>query len=109
MLIRAVEPLEGMAIVKQNRPIKSKKLRDLTGGPSKLTKALEIGLNFNGHDLRGESDLYITEGELDVPEILATKRINVDYAEVRHLFRQGSATFFSFCLVFSFPSLLPDP
>jgi DNA-3-methyladenine glycosylase len=37
VLIRAVEPLEGIEVIKKNRQIKSKHDRDLTNGPGKLT------------------------------------------------------------------------
>ena len=57
-------------------------MKELTGGPSKFTKAMEIDMSFNGHDLKKKSDLYICKGTYDNFEIKVTKRINIDYAEV---------------------------
>ncbi len=37
--------------MKKNRIIKSKKMKDLTAGPAKLTKALELDMSFNGFAL----------------------------------------------------------
>src|SRR6202789_1301333 len=41
VLIRALEPLEGLDIMRQRRP-KARSDRDLTSGPGKLTRALAI-------------------------------------------------------------------
>lgn len=81
VLVRAVEPIEGMALVMENRNVKKQKPKDLTGGPSKLTKAMDIDMSHNGHDLRKKSELYICKGSSIDFQIDATKRINIDYAE----------------------------
>lgn len=82
VLIRAVEPLDEESLVycKANRPIKSKKIQDLTNGPGKLCKALEIDKFLNEIDVTKEGALYIEEGETP-KEIVTDKRINIDYAE----------------------------
>lgn len=82
VLIRAVEPLNEKAIAfsKVNRPIKSKKLQDLTNGPGKLCKALKIDKVLNEIDVTKKGALYILEGE-EPKEIVMDKRINIDYAE----------------------------
>ncbi len=80
VLIRAVEPVKGVEIIKKNRPIKSQKIQDLTNGPGKLCDALKIDKSFNGTDLVYENQLYI----LDHPQnfkIQSSKRINIDYAQ----------------------------
>lgn len=80
VLIRAVEPLQGIELMQQQRAIKSNKLPLLTNGPGKLTRALAIDMNANGYDLLTEQSLYLMEG--DEPEkIITTPRINIDYAE----------------------------
>ncbi len=38
-------------------------------------------MNFNGHDLRKESELYIIKGNYKNFSIQSSKRINIDYAE----------------------------
>ena len=50
MLIRALEPLEGIEAMQQRRGLEP--IRSLCSGPGKLTQALGIGLEHNGTDLR---------------------------------------------------------
>lgn len=59
VLIRAVEPLEGIEIMRQHRP----KVEDfqLTNGPGKLTKALDIDKSLNQVDLTQPGPLFITK------------------------------------------------
>jgi DNA-3-methyladenine glycosylase len=82
VLIRGIEPLDEASIdfCKERRKIKSPKIKNLTNGPGKLCQALGIDKTFNGHDLRYESELYVTEGETP-GHIIETTRINIDYAE----------------------------
>lgn len=82
VLIRAVEPLDENTInfSRINRPIKSKKIQDLTNGPGKLCKALKIDKALNEIDVTKKGTLYILEGEAP-KEIVMDKRINIDYAE----------------------------
>src|SRR5512147_2574884 len=58
VLIRALEPLEGIEVMKQHRPV----LRpiDLCCGPARLTQALRIDQALNGVDLcNRRGDLWI--------------------------------------------------
>jgi len=103
VLIRAGEPLEGIEIILQNLNTSSKndtvdfsdsvtlnavkglrKAYDITkllNGPAKLCKALKINGSLNGEDLLGDN-LFIMEGEeVNEKDIVATKRINIPYAE----------------------------
>jgi len=50
VLIRALEPLEGIARMRRRRPT-ARRDEDLANGPGKLTRALGIGLKHNGADL----------------------------------------------------------
>src|ERR1700734_4046357 len=50
VLIRALEPIEGLDIMRTRRPL-ARKDRDLTSGPGKLTRALAITRAHNGADL----------------------------------------------------------
>ncbi|MFW5988382.1 MAG: DNA-3-methyladenine glycosylase [bacterium] len=87
VLIRAVEPLTTLDIIKENRKIKSKKLEDLTNGPGKLCQALAIDKSFNYHNLIKSDQLYIIKDEKEKDkdknkeQVIADKRINIDYAE----------------------------
>ncbi|MBR0287501.1 MAG: DNA-3-methyladenine glycosylase [Selenomonadaceae bacterium] len=75
VLIRALEPVDGVELMKRRRG--KNNLRELCSGPGKLSKALGITKNFYGADLCGEK-IFIVDGEKLSVE--ATKRINVDYA-----------------------------
>ncbi|MCM1399165.1 MAG: DNA-3-methyladenine glycosylase [Clostridium sp.] len=79
VLIRALEPLEGIDLMKKRR--KTDKIKNLCNGPGKLCQAMGITKENYGDDLC-ENVLYL-EDEIPVPKdcILKTKRINIDYAE----------------------------
>ncbi|PSO43001.1 DNA-3-methyladenine glycosylase [Candidatus Saccharibacteria bacterium QS_5_54_17] len=62
VLIRALEPKEGMDVMQQNRSLQAKTPGNMCSGPAKLTQALAIDRQFNGHDLRS-SPLYLKEGK----------------------------------------------
>ena len=49
MLIRALEPLEGLDLMRARRGLERRE--DLCSGPGKLTQALGIELDLNGSDL----------------------------------------------------------
>ncbi len=80
ILVRGIEPLEGIEIMRERR---GKKMKDtnLTSGPGKLCIAFGIDKTFYGEDLLGNK-MWIEEGE-KIPEhkIAAGKRIGIDYAE----------------------------
>lgn len=78
VLIRALEPVEGISIMKKNRS--KKELYQLTTGPGKLTQALSITKSLNGIPLVSKN-LFI-EPFLKIPKsaIVTKPRIGVDYA-----------------------------
>jgi DNA-3-methyladenine glycosylase len=57
VLIRAIEPLEGLPLMQARRPGVSR--RDLARGPGRLTTAFGIGQAFDGRDLFTGRDLWI--------------------------------------------------
>lgn len=77
VLIRALEPTEGIELMKRRR--KTKLVRTLCNGPGKLTQAMGIEKQHYGVDLCGDL-LYIESIFGPQPPITATKRINVDYS-----------------------------
>lgn len=79
LLIRALEPLEGIELMKKRR--KTDKVKMLCNGPGKLSQAMGITRENYGDDLCGDT-LYL-EGGTALPEeqILKSKRINIDYAK----------------------------
>jgi len=51
VLIRALEPIEGVEAMMVNRPVED--VRELTSGPGKLTLALEVDKSLNGRSATG--------------------------------------------------------
>jgi DNA-3-methyladenine glycosylase len=82
VLIRAIEPVEGLEVMRARRgPVPD---RELCNGPGKLTQALGIGLELNGSSLLGDGPVLISAGErLDVvrsaPRIGITKAVDLDW------------------------------
>ena len=79
VLIRALEPREGIATMQARRGGKVGKL--LSGGPARLTEALAIDRSLNGADvMRGEA-LWIEAGDrVPEAEVACGARIGIGYA-----------------------------
>jgi DNA-3-methyladenine glycosylase len=75
VLIRALEPLEGIPIMKRNRGIE--RARDLTRGPGRLAAALRIDLNLDGLDLCQKGPLWLGHGNHEPGRIGRSKRIGI--------------------------------
>lgn len=79
VLIRALEPVSGLDLMRKNRPVD--KDVDLTNGPGKLTRALAIDSTHNGLDFTDpNSGLIIAEGQNNLFEIEVTKRVGITKA-----------------------------
>lgn len=78
VLIRAIEPYFNLPLIKQRRP-KIIKMKDLTNGPGKLTKALDITMQDYGHDLIS-APLWVAKGLNEKVEISSGPRIGIDNA-----------------------------
>jgi len=74
VLIRALEPLEGVAEMQRRRGVN---LRDLARGPGRLATALDIDRRLDGVDLCQEGDLWIARDLHDAPEIGTSARIGL--------------------------------
>ncbi len=79
LLIRALEPIEGLELMKQRRGILNEK--QLCNGPGKLCQAMGISMENYGDDLCGESFYLEDTQNISEENIVRTKRINIDYAE----------------------------
>lgn len=78
VLIRALEPVEGLALMAARRGTADP--LQLCSGPGKLCQALAIGKGQYGLDLFG-SELFLAEyRDFSPEEILVSPRVNVDYA-----------------------------
>jgi DNA-3-methyladenine glycosylase len=75
VLIRALEPLAGLAIMQANRG--TARLRDLARGPGRLTRALGIDRRLDGIDLCQRGPLWLAGGDGDPGEIGASVRIGI--------------------------------
>ncbi len=74
VLIRAIEPLEGIDIISHNR--KQKDIKNLANGPSKLCQAFGVTISDNGKKLT-ETCFNVYEGIRQGFEIIQTGRIGV--------------------------------
>lgn len=82
VLVRALEPIDGIEIMRARRNVKGKTMPDknLTSGPGKLTIAMGIDRGFNGEDLLGDR-IWLEEGKKFANKDIAVgKRIGIDYA-----------------------------
>lgn len=84
VLIRAVEPIDGMALMKKNRGGNIKRDVDLTNGPGKLTRAMMIDKRFNGHDLTKPPLTVFTSAGGDF-KVVASGRIGISVAKEKPL------------------------
>jgi DNA-3-methyladenine glycosylase len=69
VLIRALEPLEGLAIMRRHRGVE--RLQDLTRGPGRLAQALAIDRSLDGLDLCRAGKLWLASGDAPADEALA--------------------------------------
>lgn len=77
VLIRAVEPVAGVELMKARR--KSNVLHNLASGPGKLCQAFAVDRTLNGANLNG-TILYVEDRGDPAPRFRATPRVGVDYA-----------------------------
>ena len=78
VLIRAVEPLEGEAIMGERR---NQSGVAVSNGPAKLCQALGIDKALNGHDLRQAPLMLIPQSPLKDADIVQTTRIGISQAK----------------------------
>lgn len=83
VLIRAIEPLDGIDLMKRNRGFTDVRhfqgvryLYTLTNGPAKLCEALGIKREDNGTDLHGDK-IFLTEGKSPKSIIGTSTRIGI--------------------------------
>jgi DNA-3-methyladenine glycosylase len=67
VLIRALEPLEGIAIMADNRG--TERLRDLARGPGRLAQALRIDRSLDGLNLCKQGPLWLAHNDRDLGEM----------------------------------------
>jgi DNA-3-methyladenine glycosylase len=80
VLIRAIEPLEGIDIMLRRRGL-AKVARNLTAGPGVLSQALGLTPALNGELLTGPHIWFEDPGEVIADDnVLASSRVGLEYA-----------------------------
>ncbi len=80
VLLRSLEPLEGIDIMKENRG--KQKLIELTTGPGKLVQALGIEYKYDGYNIyQPDSKIYIVDDGYEVEDIVQTTRVGISKAK----------------------------
>lgn len=75
VLIRAIQPLEGMHEMRRLRP--NVLDSNLTNGPGKLTKALGIDKSLNELDMTKRGELFVTEFDETIFKVAKSARIGI--------------------------------
>jgi DNA-3-methyladenine glycosylase len=93
VLIRSVEPVDGIATMKRLRGTDDARL--LASGPGRLTQAMKITRLQNGADMTdGSSEVFIEDGP--ARDVIATARIGISRAvDVRWRFVDPRSPFVS--------------
>ena len=83
VLIRAVEPIEGIEVMKKNRFQDGRHLKDdghlytLTNGPAKFAQAFALRREQSGIDLLGKEIYLLESGPVPKSRIISTTRIGI--------------------------------
>jgi DNA-3-methyladenine glycosylase len=83
VLIRALEPTEGIELMQRNRP--ASRLIDLARGPGRLCAALGIGRELSGEDLCRSERLFLARPRETTPGITVSTRIGLSRDQHRRL------------------------
>jgi DNA-3-methyladenine glycosylase len=84
VLIRALEPIEGIEDIRRNRRFPRDE-RNLTNGPGKLCQAFAINKTQNGLDLTNKrSELWLEFGSASVVNVSCSPRIGIKVGLERH-------------------------
>ena len=81
ILIRAVEPLDGLSIMLKRRNKNNKDLK-LTSGPGSMTKALGITMSNSGESLMNQI-IWLEDQNIKIKKknIISSPRVGIPYAE----------------------------
>lgn len=91
ILLRAIEPLEGIKTMQRNR--RTQRLLDLTRGPGRLAEAFGITKKLDGVDLCAAGSLWLGRAVRETGEIGASVRIGITKEVHRELrfYERGNA------------------
>lgn len=79
VLVRAVEPVKGVSLLRQNRPLATGVT--ITNGPAKLCQALGIAKQLNGHNLRSGELRLVERAHIGDANIVTATRIGISAAK----------------------------
>ncbi len=82
VLIRALEPVAGAALMARRRGVATNAPRLIAAGPGRLTEAMGITGRHNGRDLLSGALRVVSDG-LAQPRVVATPRIGIHKAVAR--------------------------
>lgn len=90
VLLRAIEPLEGIDVMKRLR--NTDKLTDLARGPGRLAAALDVDQRLDGVDLCADGPLWLGTAVRDTGRIRTAVRIGItrDVSRPLRFFEAGS-------------------
>jgi DNA-3-methyladenine glycosylase len=82
VLIRAIEPIEGLELMRERRGRTAGPDARVAAGPARTCQAFDVGRSFTGHDLLSRGPLWLAAGPGPVAEadVLSGPRIGVDHA-----------------------------
>ncbi len=82
VLIRAIEPKEGIEIMKERRKIEN--IINLTNGPGKMCMAMGFDKSYYGLDIVKSKNIFIENygNIINEKDIISAKRIGIDYAGI---------------------------
>ena len=83
VLIRALEPLEGLGFMEARRG--TTRVRDLARGPGRLCQALSIDLEMDGIDLLADERLWLAAAPPSGSRVGKSRRIGITKAAERML------------------------
>jgi DNA-3-methyladenine glycosylase len=95
VLLRAVEPLEGLEVMRRRRGSVPDRL--LCAGPGRLTQAFGVAAADNGLDLVGGERLFVAAGEpVSDDRVLVDRRVGIRHAaEIPWRFSEAGSAFVS--------------
>jgi DNA-3-methyladenine glycosylase len=82
VLIRALEPIEGVEVMRERRGRAHDADAKLASGPARLCQAMAVDRSFDGHDLTTRDELWLASPVEALPDgaVSVGPRIGVDYA-----------------------------
>jgi DNA-3-methyladenine glycosylase len=81
VLIRAIQPLEGLHEMRRLRP--NVLDSNLTNGPGKLTKALGIDKSLNEADMTKRGEIFVTESDETTFDVARSARVGISQGRDR--------------------------